>query len=350
MAIYIKDHSCISPQKTYDGSLFNEGVISYTGNKYFALEPSYNRLIPRGLLRRMGRAVRIGIGAGMTVISKNPKIDGIIIGTANGGLEDCIKFLNQVFEYNEGNLTPTNFIQSTPNSVAGNLAIMGNKTGYNITHVHKGLAFENALIDAKDQLETDRLKALLVGNIEELSDYNFNIELLSHTFKKEEVRSELLIGSNTKGTVCGEGSAMFLLSSDPKNSLAQIINVDHICFASEEEILTKAKWFLSSNNLEESDIDGLMLGLNGDVDTDRYYYNLQQKMFPHTSVYTFKNLVGEYPTASSFATWLATQCLNGSPMPPSSVLKKTNESKADKILIYNHYEGTQHGFILLQRS
>jgi hypothetical protein len=80
-------------------------------------------------------------------------LDGIIIGTANAGMEDCFHFLKQMVDYNEGLLTPGNFVQSTTNALAGQLGMMKHNTGYNITHVHLGLAFENALLDAAMRLE-----------------------------------------------------------------------------------------------------------------------------------------------------------------------------------------------------
>ena len=100
------------------------------------------------ILRRMGKAVRIGVGAALPLLDGSSNPDGILIGSANGGMEDCIKFLNQVMEYDEGRLTPTNFVQSTPNAIAAQIGLATLNKGYNITHVHRGLAFENALLDA----------------------------------------------------------------------------------------------------------------------------------------------------------------------------------------------------------
>ena len=62
-------------------------------------------------------------------------------------MEDCIKFLNQIVEYKEGLLTPANFVQSTSNAAAAQIALVTKNHQYNITHVHRGLAFENALMD-----------------------------------------------------------------------------------------------------------------------------------------------------------------------------------------------------------
>jgi hypothetical protein len=103
--MFIKDLTCISPQRTFEGDLFQDGPIVHSGSQYWAEEPSYAGVIPNGLLRRMGKSVRLATGAAMPLLTKWP-VDGIIIGTTDGGMEDCHRFLNQIIEYNEGTLTP----------------------------------------------------------------------------------------------------------------------------------------------------------------------------------------------------------------------------------------------------
>ena len=132
---YIHHTTCISPQKTFidvDLNQLNEQV----DKKLKVVEPSYKE-IPVSVLRRMGKAVRIGIGAALPLIQKTNDIKGIVIGTANGGMEDCIKFLNQIIQYEEGTLTPTNFVQSTANNIASQVALFSSNKEYNITHVHR---------------------------------------------------------------------------------------------------------------------------------------------------------------------------------------------------------------------
>jgi hypothetical protein len=50
----------------------------------------------------------------------------------------------------------------------------------------------------------------------------------------------------------------------------------------------------------------------------------------------------------SFAVWLAANLFSGNTLPEETMLKKS-DNKLNKILIYNHYEGTQHGFILMSK-
>jgi 3-oxoacyl-(acyl-carrier-protein) synthase len=345
--MYITDSACISPQHTFDNGFFEGTIKVHRGNRYDAIEPNYGPLIPAALLRRMGKAVRMGVGAGLPLIQKSP-VEGIILGTVNGGLGDCLKFLNQIVDYNEGTLTPTHFVQSTPNSVAGNLALMSKVTGYNTTHVHKGLAFEAALLDAILLLEEKRLKKILVGSIEEISDYNHNIDLLNGHFKLGDFTSENLLTQDSAGSVNGEGATMFVVDAERnENTLAQIRDVDQINNPQGNDLEEKLSMLLSRNGLQFNDIDTLFLGVSGDNRTDHLYTEFQSRFFPDSNSFSYKNLVGDYPTASAFAVWMALQMLSGHPVPALCVYQRKSEAKAANILIYNHYKGVQHGLILL---
>ena len=72
--MYILNYTCISPQGTFDDSFLDGEVINYNGLKYNAIEPSYKETIPRGLLRRMGKSVRFGVGAGIPLINEYENI------------------------------------------------------------------------------------------------------------------------------------------------------------------------------------------------------------------------------------------------------------------------------------
>ncbi|MCG8580375.1 MAG: beta-ketoacyl synthase chain length factor [Bacteroidales bacterium] len=344
--MYILRTSCISPQKTHDGSYVQE-TVSYTGNKYNAIEPDYKGLIRPAQLRRMGKSIRMGIGAGLPLLKTIEKVDGIILASSEGGLEDCIKFLNQIENYNEGALTPTNFVQSTPNALAGSLALMGGCKAYNMTHVHRGLAFENALLDAILLFEEHKAETLLLGNVEEISEYNFNIETLAGQFKEEETSSHNLLSSQTPGTVCGEGSSMFLLSDKPDNAIAELTDVAQICFPSKEDMIKHINTFLDKNALKPDDIDTIVIGKNGDSKTDFWYDYVCDTLFDSQNKYYFKNLVGEYATSMAFGVFLASEILDGREVPEETVIRKSGVAR--NILIYNHYKGQQHGMVLLRK-
>ncbi|MGL1885589.1 MAG: beta-ketoacyl synthase chain length factor, partial [Reichenbachiella sp.] len=234
--MYIKSAIAISPQSTIEGTFFDSAIKEFVGNKYEAQEPPYGDLIPRSLLRRMNKAVRMGVGAGLMAVKNQKPQDGIVLGTAYGGIDDSFKFLHQILEYEEGTLTPTNFVQSTPNAVAGSLAMMTKNTGYNITHVNYGLAFEAALLDAMMLFEEKKANSLLVGSLEELSGHNFNMDEQAGWFKNSQIDSKNLLSSGTKGSVRGEGSSMFVMDNNPQDALAQVLEVKQFNNISQDEL------------------------------------------------------------------------------------------------------------------
>ncbi|PWJ58550.1 beta-ketoacyl synthase-like protein [Dyadobacter jejuensis] len=348
--IYIEDMGCISPNHV-DGESFENAIPNLqVGGRFIAQEPAYTGLIPSGQLRRMGKSVRMGVGMGLTLQQRNEPVEAVILATANGGLDDCLKFLNQIVEYKEGTLTPTNFVQSTPNAVAGNLALITQTTGYNITHVHEGIAFENAILDALMRFDAGDNSRLLLGAVDEISDYNYNIDLLRGGFKTEAVSAEDMLESGTPGTVAGEGTAWFVLAAEAtERAKAAIMDVEATCYLPEADLLAWVDAFLQKNNLLPTQIDALVFGNNGDIRTDGLYTKVYEQRFPQLPLYVYKNRVGEYPTSSSYACWLATQLLIGCKLPTPWLNRgRAAEASPKYVLVYNHYLGCQHGLQLLQ--
>ena len=140
--------SCISPQETINASFFESQIKTFNGDKIVSVEPNYKGVIPSKLLRRMSCLVRMTVGISLPLLNKYDDLNGIIFSSYNSGMDRSMRFLEQIVDYNEGTLTPTDFVQSTANCVAGTLGLMGKITGYNNTHVNQGLTFESALLDA----------------------------------------------------------------------------------------------------------------------------------------------------------------------------------------------------------
>lgn len=343
--MFIKDLTCISPQPTFEGDFFQSEPVIYTGSQLKAIEPAYES-IPNSQLRRMGKSNRMATGAAMPLLQKY-KTDGIIIGTTDGGMEDCHRFLNQIIQYQEGTLTPTNFVQGSPSSPAGGLALMSANSGYNNTHSNKGLSFENCLMDADLLFIEGRAKSLLVGCVEEISQAQHRIETLAGYIKQEDVPTDELIGCRTPGAVNGEGAAMFVLEANNDNALAEIVDFDMISFPTLDDLLLKAELLLERNGLNVSDIDVLLLGYSGDADSDEWYDDFAEELFPKAGILSFKDLFGETPSASAFATWFAAQLVNGKPV-PEMTFQSWPSRELKTILIYNHYQGNQHGFVLVK--
>jgi len=348
MPLYIKDANCISPQQTIGGQFFLLPPMIHSGSQYWAVEPEYAGVIPNGLLRRMGKSVRMATGAAMPLLNRW-QVDGIIIGTTDGGMEDCHRFLNQVIAYNEGTLTPTGFVQGSPSAVAGGLALMAGNSGYNNTHANKGLSFENCLLDAWMLLKEGEAGKLLVGNVEEISPAQYRIETLAGFIKKEETTSENVLASQTRGAVNGEGAVMFVISADATDALAAITDVDMVSNATVEELEALVSDFLGRNGLAPADVDTVLLGYSGDATSD-HWYDAIAGLFPsETGRISYKNLFGESPSASAFAAWYANGLLQGNAPLGLSVLSPAQRD-VRKVLIYNHFQGRQHGLMLMERT
>jgi len=349
MMFYIQDATCISSQATYR-QIQLEPYKLPAGNRIEAIEPSYTE-IPDKILRRMGKAVRLGVGAAMPLIKNGEHPDGIIIGTANGGMEDCIKFLNQIIEYEEGMLTPTNFVQSTANAVAGQVGLLLKNTGYNITHVHRGHSFENAIIDAAMHLSKNSSHKILLGAVDEISAYNYNIDLLDGWYKTAPINYESIYDTTTPGSYPGEGSAMFIVDSISKPGSVAVRALKTVTSSDPLEVSAAFRDFMIANDLDTSPADLYLSGENGDPRSTPFYFGCSSQLASNIPVLIFKHISGEYATASSIALWLCYEILQSQQLPQHMMRFKIAgglpEGKAyKKILLYNSYKNLQHSFML----
>jgi hypothetical protein len=330
--LYIHDSSCIFPQEGLDSP------VGPVNNQLKAVEPRYEG-IPGNVLRRMSKSVKMGIGAALPLLKYAP--DGILIGTGYGGMEDSIRFLNQIIEYDEGVLTPGTFVQSTANAIASQLGLLHHNRGYNITYVNRGLAFESALLDAAMLVREHPGKSWLAGGVDEISAHNYRFEYAEGWYKKEAFTGNDLYGSDTPGSIAGEGAAHFILNGRRDGALMEIRKI--VLLGGEDENALRSAL---TGLLEGKSPDLLLSGENGDSRALRWYRIVESLMGPDTGVARFKHLCGEYPTASAFALWLA---CNFPAALPGHLLKRPPRGTPRHILIYNNYKFIQHSLILLER-
>lgn len=340
---YIHQISCISPQQTF----YSTGIADLhlpVNNKLNVIEPAYQD-IPKNNLRRMGKTVRIGMGAAVAIIKQVTAFNGIIIGTGNGGMEDSIIFLKQVIEYDEGLLTPAHFVQSTANAVASQLSLASVNRGYNITHVHRGLAFEMAAIDAAMRLQENAQHSYLLGGADEISAYNYRLDYLDGWYKKEDVTVEELYHADTPGTIAGEGAVMMMVSSEKRNAVAEVKAISTLHSTDATAVQRHLQHFLLQH--AGVDIELLLTGENGDNRASLFHTKVEDLLESNMPVARFKHMCGEYPTASSFALWLACKLIEGEPLPAHMLKNGSPKSAYNNILIYNCHKNVQHSFILV---
>jgi len=349
--VYINSISSISAQKTFDNSEFLDEVIIHKNPVIFAVEPNYKDYIPPAAARRMAKGIKMGVSASKMALHEAglDQVDAIIAGTGMGCVRDSEKFLSGIIDNNEQFLTPTSFIQSTHNTVGGQIALELQCKGYNFTYVHSSNSFESALLDAKLQLELDEAQTILIGGVDELGDHTTELNKIIHHIKQEDISSTELLNSKTKGTVYGEGANFFVLSNKKQDSsYAEVVAVSILNTLPLEEVIETALQFLTENNLSVEDIDALILGNNGDVEFDGYYNQLTSNIFNKTQQICYKHLIGEFNTASPFGVWIASKVFKKQRIPEILKWNNPGTSTFKYILLYNQYRGENHSFTLLK--
>ncbi|MCK0145103.1 beta-ketoacyl synthase chain length factor [Arenibacter sp. F26102] len=350
--VFINSIGSISAQKTFDNNDFLEEITTYEDNVISAIEPNYKDFIPPAAARRMAKGIKMGVVAAKIAIEEAnlTNVDAIITGTGMGCVRDSEKFVTAILDNQEQFLTPTSFIQSTHNTVAGQIALGIGCKGYNFTYVHSSVSFESALLDALMQLQTKEAENILIGGVDESGEHTNAIHKLIHHIKPEKINSNKLLQSNTEGAVFGEGANFFVLSNNKQNSsYAQILGVKTFNTLPQSELATNLEEFLKNNNLSVDDIDVLISGNNGDLNFDNYYLELSKGLFKNTQQVYYKHLSGEFNTASSFGFWVGAKILKSQHIPSEITLNTIKSKGFGTVLLYNQYRGKNHSFTLLRQ-
>ncbi len=350
--VYINSIASISPQKTFDNSVFLDEIIDYKDTVILAQDPSYKQYIPPAAARRMAKGIKMGVVASKIAMDEASieTVDAIITGTGMGCMIDSEKFVSAIIDNNEQYLTPTSFIQSTHNTVAGQIALGMECKAYNFTYVHSAISFESALLDAHLQLQNDEARHILVGGVEELGEHTTKVHRLIDHIKPEPVSVAEVLESKTQGAVFSEGANFFVVSNEKTESCyAELLAVETFNSLSKEKVSATVQAFLEENNLNPEAIDAVVLGNNGDVDFDVYYSELSRALFPQTQQLYYKHLVGENNTVSAFGVWLASKILKTQRIPDIVKMKGKASEKIETVLCYNQYRGQNHSLVLLKK-
>ena len=353
MKTYINGIGCISAQKTFDTVFLEEAVQNQSDTILSVVAPVYKDFISPVAARRMAKGVKNGIVASALAMkdANVENVDAIITGTGLGCIEDSEKFLKNILDNNEEFLTPTSFIQSTHNTVGAQIALTLQCKGYNFTYVNGAVSFESALLDAKMQIEEQEADSILVGGVDETGDYTMSLFKLAGRIKEEKNNKPFdILNSTSNGAIYGEGASFFVLENEKKDTTyAQILDVDIINTLEENEVESSIIKFLKSNNLKISDVDAVVLGLNGNVKSDLYYRNIAENAFAETPQLYYKHLSGEYDTASAFGLWMASKIIKTQDVSEIIRVNSIEKSTYKTILLYNQLNGKNHSFTLITK-
>ncbi|WP_426475316.1 beta-ketoacyl synthase N-terminal-like domain-containing protein [Chryseobacterium balustinum] len=351
-AVYINSAACISIQDTLNENFSQNLKTENSVQIVRAIEPNYREFIPPAASRRMSKTVKMSSVASKYALKEAgiEKPDAIIVGTGMGCSQDSEKFLKNVLENNEEFLTPTFFIQSTHNTVAGQIALGLQCHGYNFTYVNTSSSLEFSMLDAQLQINDGEADNVLVGSTDEQTDRTMELYKLNSTIKKEENLPVDYLNSKTEGVIWGEGASFFVLGKDKaENSYAQLKDIQLSNRLDLEETQKFIEDFLAKNNLITQDIDVVILGFSGDAKSD-VYYTKAMHLFSSSALLYYKHLSGEYNTASGFSTFMACHILKNQEIPEVMMTNDLKKKEIKNILLYNHLGGNDHSLVLLEKA
>ena len=355
VSYYIQGMGNISPQRTFDNSEFLPEISEYHENVMSCVIPELKNYINPVQLRRMSRMFKMGLSAAK-ICAQDAGLempDGIITASGYGCIGDTSRFLLEVIENVEKQLTPTLFMQSTYNSISGGIAMAMKCNNYNTTYVHRGFAFETAMQDAMMQIYDTPSKRFLIGGFDETNEGQFAISIRTGYHRKDHVDSLSLFKTEGRGTLQGEGAAFFTIGSEKTDNSYCSINGLQMLYApkDETEIIHAIKQILQENDLTLSDIDVVINGIGGDTIHDKLSNQVMDSIFSSTQQVVFKHLSGDYCTASSFGLWLGAQMHRYQRIPEIIKVNQIHkDSPLKHILLFNHFRGKNYGIVLLTNA
>jgi 3-oxoacyl-[acyl-carrier-protein] synthase II len=310
---YLSAASTISHQPTFRnaGGFASLPVLDSLSE---LLSPDYKEFIDAGMLRRMSKILRMSVACAKDCLAQSgvEQPDAIIVGTGLGCLLDTEKFLNNVISL-EGLIPPTSFIQSTHNTLAGQISLSLGNHSYNMTHTQNSVSFEMAMQDAMLFLN-DGADRVLVGAGDEY------IEIEDRIAKALQFPEMILTSA----------ASFFVLEKEQRDeTLAVVKDVRTVAFSNDPK--GEIDIFLQENGLLAEDINLLMFA-SLDV-------NLSQDvsvMFKGTEILDYALYSGVYPTISAFALHLS--------------IEKIREQRGNKqtILVCNLLNKNNIGLTLIE--
>lgn len=293
-----------------------------------------DRIDPR-LLRRMSPILRMSSFAANEALEFGQQdVEAIIVGTGLGCTDDTLAFLNEMNTTFDSVLSPTAFIRSTHNTVAGQIALLMKNQGYNMTMTQGSLSFERSLIDAKAAMIAGEFSSALVGAVDELSD------------SVKSVLTDLVTNENAEIQL-GQGSSFFVISnadlsdggisgenSPPEKSLSRNFGREYP--KGEGVFLSGITTCINGQSDETTQAFIMKYG------TPDLVLNGSSLEFDQPSI-NYKDYCGECFSASGFAVFLASNIIETGLLPAGKPADSIS-----KILISSGF-GNELGLIMVEK-
>lgn len=172
-------------------------------------------LIPdAGMRRRMSRVIKMAVSTAVECVGGVEGIDSldsIVTATGWGCLADSERFLRNVIAEHEQLLNPTPFIQSTFNTVGGQIALLRHNHCYNVTYVNRSHSFEDALLDVMLRQADGESHNALLGAFDEQTPSQHRIMERMGAFRR---------------VPDGEGAVFALMTDTAEEAVAQVAKIE----------------------------------------------------------------------------------------------------------------------------
>jgi 3-oxoacyl-[acyl-carrier-protein] synthase II len=317
--MYITASAAISHQPVFRSKGFSSEIKKLEQDSVLIL-PDYSEFIPAMDRRRMSEVIKMSIACSLDCLSQAgiSQPDGIIVGTSMGCCSHTKNFLDKIIAAKEGPLSPTSFIVSTHNTIAGQISLLLKNHGYNMTHTQNTLSFEQALIDAMLCIENGAANMLVGGaDEEENAIYNMKARL------------------NNQSVHLTSGAAFFVLSRDKQ--IADAIRLKDVgSFGLINDPTFIIAEFLAANNIPLEEVDHVLYAEN-----DESYKTQLIAQFGQEKLVDYQQLTGTYYTSPALALHYGIDILLSQPV-------KGKHLK--RVLICNNLIKENLGLILIDKS
>lgn len=256
---------------------------------------------------------------------------GIILATAFGPHVTTFRFLDDILDYGDTNVSPTVFSHSVHNAAASYIALVLGARGPTLTVTQFAHSFHQALIIAQAWLWERRCEYILVGSIDQCGTV---MEYICRQKLRlaEDGKIKPFLFSQTPCAVPGEGSAFFLVTEGKTEK--------RYCSVLAQTVGTPDMYLLDSD------------GMAGD---EKCYLKMAKGGIP---VASYTPIFGSMLTVSSFSCAAAALMLKkqrhyASPVQDNpfgaNICRLTEEKETESVACVRHNCGIERSQITLKR-
>jgi len=262
------------------------------------------RGLPPRALRRMQRMPRITLALASAAVAQggeDAQLRSVFLGTGWGCLSETHRFLDKLFKTEEKFASPTDFVGSVHNAVAGQVAIRFGATGANVTTTGGDFSFEHALFMA-GLLSAPGELALVLG--------------------ADEAHPELTAVFDTSAALAGslsDGGGALLLRASQQPSSASLAVPYMERFSDPEQAVGPLLEALGGPARVRREFGAIFVGIPA---ASRELGDELLARFVTAAAFTgpvvdYRRFTGEYATAAATATVLATELVSAADIPAS---------------------------------